>query len=145
MEFGASGIKLLTQYRLDDELVEIDRNALCGERLPAVLVFQTANDVPVVGMVLDRAEGWKGIVGLEDIKDQYKGSNDESLSIHLPACCLDHFFQQWEVELGLFADIERMSLEEGPPCHFCTPKGFIVVNVLKLQIVCEQIFVGCWR
>ena len=83
----------------------------------------------------------------KNYKGQFKGGGYESTSIHLPACCLDNFFQQREVELSLLADIERMPLEEGPPCDFCTPEGFIDIAANRFpefQILCEPIVVGCW-
>jgi hypothetical protein len=148
LEFGACGIKPLTQYGLDDELVNVYWNPLCGKRPPPVLVVWAADNMPIVTVVFNRAEGWKRIVGLEHTRGQYKRGNGESPSAHLPACCLDHFFKQREVEFGVPADIERMTLEEGPPRHFCTPNGFIDVaanRFLELQILCEQVVFGRWR
>jgi hypothetical protein len=148
LEFGACGFKPLAQYRFDDELVDVYRNPLRRKRLPAVLVFRTTYNVPIVAMVFNRTEGWKSIIGLQDTKGQYKGGiDDESLSIHLPACCLDHLFQQLEVELGLLADVERMSHEESSPRHFCTPERFADVEAnrsLELWILREQIVVDFW-
>ena len=41
---------------------------MCSKRLPAVLLFQRADDMPIVATILDRTEGRKRIVGLEDTK-----------------------------------------------------------------------------
>lgn len=147
LEFCAGKIKLLTQYRLEDEFVDVYRNPLCGKCLPAVLVFQRADDVPIVAMVLNRTEGRKRIVGLEDARSRCKEGEGGSSRIHLPARYLNNFFQQRKVALGVFADIERMSLEKGSPCHFCTPKGFVDIaahRFLGLRISGRLIIVGCW-
>lgn len=103
--------------------------------------------MPIVAMVLNRTERWKGIMGLEDTNSQYKKGGDESSSIHPPPRCFDNFFQQRKIILGLLADIERMPLEKGPACHFCASKGFVDLasnRFLELRISCELIIVGCW-